>query len=140
MNASRLAADLVLIVHASFIAFVVLGLVLVWVGIAAGWQWTRNPWYRTLHLVAIAFVVLQAYLGIVCPLTELENALRLRGGQQAYEPAGFIQHWLHAMIFFTAPSWVFTLCYTLFGLAVVGTLILAPPRWNARRREQAVTG
>lgn len=135
MNYSRLAADLVVIVHAGFIAFVLVGLLLVWIGIAARWEWIRNPWFRGVHLLAIAFVVLQAYLGIVCPLTEWENALRVRGGQQAYGETGFIQHWLHALIFFSAPPWVFTLCYTLFGLLVIGTLLLAPPRFGWRRQE-----
>jgi hypothetical protein len=128
MGWSRIAADLVLIFHTSFIAFVVLGLVLTWVGYFLNWEWTRRWVFRSVHLAAIGYVVLQSYLGIICPLTDLENHLRLRAGQDPYGDAGFIAYWLHRVIFFTAPSWVFTLCYTLFGLLVVGTLVLAPPR------------
>ena len=139
MNTARLAADLVLVVHAGFIAFVVLGLVAIWAGIALRWRWVRNPAFRFAHLACIGYVIFEAWSGIVCFLTEWENGLRIRAGQAGYEPAGFIAHWLHKFIFFTAPPWVFTVCYTLFGLAVLGTLILAPPRLPARRRRRSRT-
>ena len=129
----RVLADLVLIIHTSFIAFVVVGLVLIWVGYFRGWEWTRSWWFRAAHLVAIGYVVAQAFMGVTCPLTDLENALRSRAGQDPYGDAGFIAHWLHKLIFFSAPPWVFTLCYSLFALAVIGTMILAPPtRWRTK--------
>ena len=127
MNWPRIAADLTLILHTAFIAFVLVGLILTWIGIFARWRWVRGFGFRATHMAAIVFVVVQAYFGIVCPLTILENNLRVRAGQSAYGDRGFIHHWLHNLIFFDAPSWVFTLCYTLFGLLVLGTLIFAPP-------------
>src|SRR5690349_7639867 len=133
MNGYGLFADLVLIVHAAFVGFVLFGLILTWVGIAMRWQWVRNPWFRGAHLLAIGYVVLQSYLRITCPLTDLENSLRVRGGQQPYDAAGCIEYWLHHMIFFTAPKWVFITSYTAFGLAVLGTFIIAPPRWRRAR-------
>ena len=132
VNWSRIAADAILILHTAFIAFVLFGLVLTWVGIFLRWEWVRGFAFRAAHMLAILFVVVQAYFGIVCPLTIWENQLRLRGGQQAYGERGFIHHWLHNLIFFDAPGWVFTLCYTLFGLLVLGTLLLAPPRLPRR--------
>jgi hypothetical protein len=141
MNWPRIAADLVLIAHVAFIGFVLFGLVVTWLGILFGWRWVRGFGFRAAHLLAIGFVVIQAYFGIVCPLTVLENNLRVRGGQQAYGSRGFISHWLHNLIFFDAPSWVFTLCYTLFGLLVIGTLLLAPPNrprwWRTRGATRA---
>src|SRR5690242_17966189 len=119
MNWNRLWADLVLVVHAGFVAFVALGLPLTWLGLARRWKWARAWWFRGLHLLAIGLVVMQSYAGIVCPLTELENALRVRGGQTGYGPRGCIEYWLHHAIFYTAPSWVFLTCYTLFAVAVV---------------------
>jgi hypothetical protein len=124
----RLAADMILVLHAAFIAFVLFGLVLIWVGYARKWHWTQTWTLRLIHLAAIGFVILQAYLGIVCPLTTLENSLRLRAGQDAYTEAGFIEYWLHRAVFWHAPAWVFTVAYTAFGLLVIGTLILLPPR------------
>ena len=124
----RLLADLILILHTGFIAFVILGLIAVWVGYFASWNWTRSIAFRVAHLVAIGYVVAQAWCRITCPLTTLENHLRQRAGQDPYAEGGFIQYWLHNLIFFDAEPWVFTLTYTLFGLLVVGTLIFAPPR------------
>src|SRR5688572_13252047 len=100
VNGYRFAADLILVLHTAFIAFVLVGLVLVFIGMGRGWEWTRNVWFRVAHLAAIAYVVVQALFGMVCPLTDLENALRVRGGQDPYAEAGFIQYWLHRVIFF----------------------------------------
>ena len=55
-----LAADIVLFVHVMFVFFVVVGLLLIFVGLACGWQWVRNFWFRTIHLAAIGVVVLQS--------------------------------------------------------------------------------
>ena len=136
MNGYRIAADVVLVLHTAFIAFVLLGLVAVLIGMARRWDWVRNFWFRVAHLAAIAYVVVQAFFGVVCPLTTLENTLRLRGGQQAYAEGGFIEFWLHKLIFFRAEPWVFTVCYTAFGLLVAATMWWAPPRrpWGTSGR------
>lgn len=131
----RLAADLILILHASFIAFVIVALLLTLLGWWRNWQWVRNRWFRGLHLLCIAYVVLEAWLGVVCPLTSWESALRLRGGQEPYSGDGFIADWLHRLVFFDAKPWVFTLSYTCFGLLVAATFFLAPPRWRARPKD-----
>jgi len=120
-------ADLVLITHLAFVAFVVVGLVLILCGGWRGWRWVRNPWFRYAHLAAIAVVVVQAWFGLVCPLTTLENALRERAGDLTYEGT-FIAHWLQKLLFYDAPAWCFTLGYTLFGLAVAACWIWMKPR------------
>jgi hypothetical protein len=124
----RLLADLVVVAHFAYVGFVVFGMAAILVGGVLRWHWVRNFWFRVLHLVAIALVAGQALAGILCPLTTLENMLRLRAGQATY-PAAFIGYWAHRLMFYRAPGWVFTLCYSLFALAVAGALILIPPRW-----------
>jgi hypothetical protein len=136
----RLAADLVLMIHAAFIAYVVGALVATMLGWWRGWRWIRNPWFRGSHLLCIAYVVLEAWLDMDCPLTVWENSLRLRAGQETYESAGCIAHWLHRLIFFRASPWVFTTCYTLFGLLVVAMMVLAPPQWKADRLPRVSDG
>ena len=128
----HLLAIVVLILHAAFVAFVVAALPIVWIGAARGWEFVRSIWFRGLHLAAIGFVVLQSYARIMCPLTELENRLRSAGGQDPYGPRGCVEYWLHRLIFYSAPPWVFITCYTLFGLAVALTFIFVPPRWPWR--------
>ena len=125
-------ADIVLIVHAAFIAFVVFTVPAVFLARLLGWRWAANPWLRLAHLGAIGLVVIQSWLGQPCPLTIWENQLRHAAGQQAYE-LGFIAHWLHAAIFFEAQPWVFTLAYTLFAALVVLALWVSPVRWQQIR-------
>jgi len=122
----RQLADAVLVLHALFVAFVVLGLLLVVVGGVLRWNWIRNPWFRLVHLTGIAVVVAQAWLGAVCPLTTLEMWLRQRAGAATYE-GGFIQHWLWRLLYYSAPEWVFIAAYSLFGLLVLVAWYRFPP-------------
>ncbi len=125
----QLAADGLLILHALFVAFVVLGLLLILMGMAARWQWTRNGWFRSLHLAAIIIVVAQAWLGVICPLTTWEMSFREKAGDTVYT-GSFIEYWLHRIIFYQAEPWVFVLAYTLFGLAVIASWYFYPPRFK----------
>ena len=123
----RLAADAMLLVHVLFVVFVVLGLLLIAAGGMRGWHWVRNPWFRLAHLVAIAVVVAQSWLGIVCPLTSWEMMFRERAGDAVYRGA-FVAHWLGELLYYEAPAWVFAAAYSLFGLAVLASWRLVRPR------------
>ncbi len=123
---SLFIADLILVTHALFVAFVMLGLVAILLGRYLHWDWVRNWWFRTIHFAAIGFVMAEAWLGVVCPLTEWENRLRVAAGESAYS-GSFIQHWLHEILFYDFSPWVFTVAYTAFGLAVFITWLLVPP-------------
>ena len=128
MNAFyRLLADLVLYLHVTFVAFVVIGLLLIFAGRLMGWGWIRNGWFRLTHLAAIGIVVLQAWLGMICPLTTLEMWLRTRAGDAVY-PGAFIAHWAQRFLYHDAPAWVFALCYTIFGAMVLASWFWIRPR------------
>ncbi len=122
-----LLADVLLAIHAAFIAFVVLGLAAVLVGGWRGWAWVRSRWFRFSHLAAILYVVGQTWLGHLCPLTIWEDALRRRAGQPGYD-GSFIAHWVGSVIYYDAPWWIFVLAYTLFAAAVVAAWFAIPPR------------
>jgi hypothetical protein len=132
MTFYAIAADIVLIVHVAVALFVVGGLVLI---VAANvirlrccyWmqRWVNTSAFRLLHLAAIAVVVGEAWLGIVCPLTTLEMWLRELAGQGTYS-GNFIAHWLGRLLFYTAPPWVFTLVYSAFGLLVLASWFVFP--------------
>lgn len=127
-----LLADLVLMVHAAFVAFVVIGLVLIWIGRFRRWAFVRNFWFRVVHLAAMGVVAAESLAGLVCPLTTLEDRLRLlAGGEQRYQES-FIQHWVHRVIFYDVHERVFATVYLAFFLAVVLSLWLVPPRWPGR--------
>lgn len=116
----RALADTVLICHVAFVAFVVLGLMLILLGGWLKWSWVRNRCFRFCHLGAIGIVVIQAWFGVICPLTTLEMHLRELAGDTTYHGT-FIAHWLQRILFFDAPLWVFTVCYTIFALAVIAS-------------------
>ena len=120
-------ADIVGTVHAAFVLFVVGGQVLICVGWAAGWRWTRAPLFRWTHLAAILFVVVDTWLGKLCPLTILENDLRQLARQEGVGNS-FIAYWLERLLYYRAPSWVFLVVYTAFGTLVAATFVLYPPR------------
>lgn len=124
---SKLAADAIVVIHFAFVLFVLIGQLLIMVGALAGWDWIRNLKFRLIHLGSILFVVAESLLGIVCPLTTLEKWLRDQAGETSYE-GDFIASWVHEALFFEAEPWVFTVCYTLFGLLVLLTFLYAPPR------------
>jgi hypothetical protein len=125
-NLYGLAADLILLTHALFVAFVICGFLLIWIGWMNGWIWVRNWWFRVLHIGAIGVVVLQAWAGRLCPLTVWENRLRAMAGQPAYEES-FTRYWVHELLFYDAAAWVFTLLYSIFGLFVVLTWLVVTP-------------
>lgn len=130
----RFLADLVLVVHAAVVVFVVGGLVLILVGRLRGWRLVDSLWFRCAHLVAIAVVAAQSWLGLACPLTSLEMWLRIGGGDDAYA-GGFVAHWVQRFLYYEAPQWVFTLGYTAFGMIVAATWWYLPPRSRSIPRE-----
>jgi len=123
----RLAADLLLVTHALFVTFVVLGLVVVLLGKWSNWSWVRNPYFRIAHLAAIGVVVVQSWAGVICPLTIWEMALRERAGEAVYA-GSFMANWLDKLLYYQAPAWVFVVCYTLFAALVVVTWFWVRPR------------
>ncbi len=129
---AKLLADLIVLFHAAYVSFVVFGLLLILLGIAFRWRWVRNIWFRSLHLAAIGIVVLEALVGMTCPLTDWEQGLRTMAGEGGYT-GDFIGYWAHRLIFYQAPPWVFTALYVAFGFAVLAAYILAPPRWPVRK-------
>jgi hypothetical protein len=81
--ATRLAADLVVLIHALFVLFVVFGWMLV----------LRRPRLAWLHVPAAVWGALIEFRGWICPLTPLEISLRRAAGEMGYE-GGFIEHYV----------------------------------------------
>ena len=127
----QLLANAVLLLHIAIVLGVVLGLLLIVVGNLLRWRWVNTLWFRLLHLATITVVAAEAWFGIVCPLTTLEMFWRTKAQASTYE-GGFMEHWMQSILFYQAPPWVFTMIYTLFGLAVVATWWWWPPRRPGR--------
>ncbi|NRF70391.1 DUF2784 domain-containing protein [Aquincola sp. S2] len=84
----RAAADAVLLLHGAFIVFAVFGGLLVL-------RWRRAAW---LHLPAAAWGVFVEASGTLCPLTTLENRLRMAAGDAGYA-GGFVERYLLPLIY-----------------------------------------
>ena len=109
--------------HFAYVLFIVGGLLLVWLGHVLRWRWISNWYFRVMHLAAIALVAVEALVGITCPLTWLEDALR--GAQQ---PTGLIARWVHALLFWDLPAQWFTLLYLVVAAITGLTFWHIPPR------------
>jgi hypothetical protein len=84
----RLLAAAVLLLHLGFILFVVAGAALV----------VRRRRLLPLHLAAVAWGIVVEVTDAACPLTALENRLRLLAGTAGYA-GGFMDHYLLALIY-----------------------------------------
>jgi hypothetical protein len=133
-----LLADAIVAIHVAYVSFVVLGQLAILIGLALKWQWIRNPWFRVIHLVAIVIVGLEAAGGVTCPLTEWEDQARLLAGQPV-EQGSFIGRMMHNVLFYHCPQWYFDVGHIAFALLVLGTFVLAPPRWR-KQTEPVLTG
>jgi hypothetical protein len=133
MSLYEFFADVLVVLHALYVAVVVLGLLAVIVGALLGWQWVRNFWFRAIHLGMIAIVALEALVGIPCPLTVWEAQLRQAAGQPV-QAGTFVGRCVQSLIFYDFPPWVFTILHCLFFVTVLGAIILVPPRWPRSRR------
>jgi hypothetical protein len=122
-----LVADAILSLHMLFVAFIVFGLFAIFAGAGLSWAWVRNPIFRIVHLLAILVVAAQAWLGLVCPLTTIEMALRAHAGDVVYGGT-FISHWLQELLYYEAPDWIFRVGYTAFAMLVAISWLLVRPR------------
>ena len=117
-----LLADAIVLLHLAYVGFVALGYAAVPLGAALGWGWVRHRWLRRAHVAAIALVALEGLVGVICPLTWLEAALR--GGST---PGSFVGRLVHAVLFYDLPPWAFTLAYVALALAAWALYRWVPP-------------
>lgn len=114
-------ADALVVVHVAFVAFVVLG------GFLA-LRWRRVVWA---HVPAAIWGVAVEYAGWVCPLTPLEQSLRIRAGESGYD-AGFIEHYILPVLYpigLTRPAqWVLGTIALSANLIAYGLFIRQGPR------------
>jgi hypothetical protein len=115
-----LLADLVLLLHAAFIVFVLLGGLLVL-------RWPRLVW---LHLPCMAWGVLIELAGWICPLTPLENRLREAAGQGGYGDS-FLGHYLIPLIY--PPGLTPAIQYLLAAILVMVNGAVYTLVWRHRR-------
>jgi len=115
-------ADIILVIHFLYVVFIVGGFVLIWTGKLFQWRWVRNLWFRIIHVAAMALVVAESMVGIMCPLTIWEDQVR---GGSTYEGV-FIAHWIHKIMFYELSTTIFAIIYIVFLLVIILTFIFVP--------------
>ena len=101
----QIAADFIVFLHFTFIVFVVAGGLLVF-----KWRWLME-----FHIVAAIWGALTVMMGWICPLTPVENMLRLAGGGSTYSDS-FIERYLMPVIY---PSGLSRDMFIAMGVAVI---------------------
>jgi len=123
----RLMADLVLVAHLAFVAFVALGGLLVW-------RWRRLAW---VHVPVALWGAAIAVTGFTCPLTPLENRLHRLGGRAGYQ-GGFIEQYVTVALY---PAGLTREAQIALGTAVLALNLLVYWRVLVRfRRDRPSTG
>ena len=117
------AADLLVALHAAFVAFVVLGGLLLF-------RWPRAAW---LHLPAALWGAAVELGGWICPLTPWEQALRQAAGEGGWQ-GSFIGHYLLPLIY---PDGLSRETQLLLGLLVVLVNAVIYTTWWRRRGRPA---
>lgn len=117
----RVLADAVVLLHFAFLAFVVLGGLLVL-------RWPKVAWLHLPMAAWGAFVELHLHY---CPLTPLENWLRERGGLVSYD-TGFIAHYIVPVIY---PSGLTPEIQLFLGiLLIAGYILVYGLAWYRQRK------
>ena len=120
-----LLADVVLVVHLAFVAFVIFG------GFAA-LRWRRVAY---VHIPVAIYGALIEFIGFICPLTPLEVDLRQKAGQAGYE-GGFVEHYMTAALY---PTGLTREIQIALGVSVLVLNALIYRIWIRRRARDSVT-
>lgn len=116
-------ADIVMVAHFSYVAFVIIG------GFLA-WRWR---WLLWLHLPAVIWGLL-IIVGFGCPLTPLEKHLRRRAGQAGYS-GGFVEHYLTGVLYPARLLWAArTVVIAAVVLSYAWLLVKARRGWHSGQR------
>ena len=135
-NKYLLAADGILLMHFVFVAFVVLGFVFIWIGHIVKLKFAKNAKFRICHVLAMGIVLCESLVGMICPLTEWENNLRVKGGEGQIYETGFIKEWIHKIMFFDFSERMFVVIYVLFFALILLTYWIIPPDITLKQKKQ----
>lgn len=120
----RVIADLIVLLHAGFVLFVVFG------GFLVLWK----PYFAWFHIPAAIWGAAIEFFGWICPLTPLENLLRTRGNGNSYA-TGFVEHYIMPVLYPTALT---RKMQVGLGLAVLGiNLLIYLVLWQKSRKNLA---
>ena len=122
----RIAADALVLLHLLFILYVTIGGFLVFYDKRAALA----------HLPVVCWGSATEFFGWICPLTPLENRLRILGGQQGYG-GGFIEHYLLPVLY---PEGLTRGLQVVLGVAALGINLAIYGFWLMQRKKHDKNG
>ena len=124
----KIFADAIIVVHFLFILFMLLGFLLTAYALVF-WQKFFDWWlFRSLHLLGIFYVSSLSILGKYCPLTILENELRLRHEVSSVYSGSFIVHYLERLIYPDVNPLVIQIPTIFIAVFTVVVFVVKPPK------------
>jgi hypothetical protein len=125
----RIGADLLVVAHLLFIVF----------AFAGGLAVLRWHWLALIHLPVALWATVIELMGWICPLTPLENELRVAAGEAGYS-GGFVAHYIVSIIYPAGLTrelqWLLAALVVLINVAIYAVLLIR----LKRRRERRGTG
>jgi len=125
--AYKIFADTIIVVHFLFILFMLFGFFLTLYGIFFRHKFFDRWLFRLLHLLGIFYVVSLSILGKYCPLTILENELRLRYEVYSVYSGSFIVHYLEKLVYPDVNPLVIQIPTVFLAIFTIVVFIIKPP-------------
>ena len=116
-------SDIILFLHFGIVIFITLGFFLIPIGWKLNWNWIANRKLRLLHCGMMAFVTLETFMGITCPLTAIENSIRCVNKSNS-----FVSYWVMKIIYWDLPTIFFLVLYSLSLGWALFLWKICPPR------------
>ena len=114
-----LFADLLMVIHFLWVAFMILGL-------PAGLL-LRSPWLRWIHFAGISLTALLALAGAFCPLTIWEDLLREESVPAFRHGESFLVRHLSTVLYPSIEPWILRAASVIWGGITAAAMILVPP-------------
>ena len=103
-----LFSEIILLLHLLIFLFITSSFILIPIGYFQKWEWVKNKYYRSIHLILMGIISIETILGFMCPLTILENYFRddIKVDNKLTEIA-------HQILYWDLPNYQFIILYIL---------------------------
>lgn len=100
---------------------------LILIGAKLQWKWIRIRWLRRIHVAMILFVMIEYFIGMMCPLTVLEEYLRQQPAEKSVYPMGFFPALISKILFSDFEPWVYGAIYVAGAFIIILLYRKVPP-------------
>jgi len=124
----KIFADAIIVLHFLYILFMLLGFLLTGYALFFREKFFDRWLFRSLHLLGIFYVASLSILGKYCPLTILENELRLRYEVSLVYSGSFIVHYLERLVYPDVNPLVIQIPTVFLAIFTIVVFIVRPPK------------